>query len=199
MPSAAGLRLLGGVAACVTVLAGPAGAQAPAELSGSWILKLDVSNQADTVGSNQADTAGADSAPAALPSDLQPVLRRAGKPEEQQQLGRLIGMANPVAAFRITQTDTSVTFTNQDGFTYTVRPDRGRDSIVVGEEAIQVRARWRGRALEVEFRPPGGGRIIERYELADSRIFLRLEVVVEHGILAQRLWRPRMYRLEGSE
>jgi hypothetical protein len=105
-------------------------------------------------------------------------------------------MAQPVPAFRITHGDTALTFENDGGFTYVVRPEADWDSIPVGDEYTRVRARWRGRALEVEFRPSGGGRIIETYHLADSRTYLRLEVVVEHDALAQRLWRPRMYRLE---
>jgi hypothetical protein len=108
-------------------------------------------------------------------------------------------MAQPVAGFRITQADTALTFANHDGFTYVVHPGRDRDSIQAGDQTIRVRARWRGPALEVEFRPPGGGRIIETYQLADSRTYLRVEVVVEHDILAQRLWRPRMYRLSPTE
>jgi hypothetical protein len=123
------------------------------------------------------------------------LVRRGGKPEAQTQLRRLVGMAQPVPGFTIAQSDTAITFTNEDGFTYTVRPGRDRDSIAAGEEIIPTRARWRGKALEVEFRPPGGGRIVETYTLADSGLFLRVEVVVEHELLAQRLWRPRMYRL----
>ncbi|MDH5197768.1 MAG: hypothetical protein OEY20_10990 [Gemmatimonadota bacterium] len=138
----------------------------------------------------------ADSTPAGPPSDLRPVIRRRGRPEEQQQLNRLVGMASPVAAFRITQTDTAITILNDGGFTYSVLLNGSWGSIEDGEISIRVRARWRGRTLEIEYRPPGGGRLIENYALADSEVYLRLEVVVEHDILAQRLWRSRMYRLE---
>jgi hypothetical protein len=169
------------------VLAGAAAAQEPPDLTGQWILKV-------TPAADSAATT--DSAPPGPPSDLRPLVRPGHRPEEQEQLRRLLGMAQPVAAFTIDQSDSTVVFTNADGFSYTLYPGRGRDSIVAGDEAIDVRARWRRGALEVEFRPPGGGRIIETYALADSRVFLRVEVVIEHGSLAQRLWRSRMYRLE---
>lgn len=167
-------------------LAGALAAQEPPRLSGRWILKD--TPTADSV-------TGADSAPPGPPSDLRPLVRPGRRPEDQARLQRLVGMAHPVAAFAIDHSDSAVTFTNADGFTYAVHPAGGRDSLVVGADTIDVRSRWRGRSLEVEFRPPGGGRIVETYTLADSRVFLRLEVVVEHDALAQRLWRARMYRL----
>jgi hypothetical protein len=183
----------------LAAMAVPASGQSRPNLSGNWVLKTDTPPPADsaTAGADSAQIGGDTLAFGGPASDLRPVLRRRGRPEDDQQLRRLIGMAQPVAAFRITQADTAVTFVNEDGLTYVVRPGRDRDSIVVGDEVVRVRARWRGPALEVEFHPPGGGRIVETYLLADSRTFLRVEVVVEHDILAQRLWRPRMYRLAG--
>jgi hypothetical protein len=172
------------------LLAAPCVAQDRPDFSGSWMLKEALALPDSVLES--------DSAPP-IPSDLQPVLRRRGNPEDQQELGRLVAMAHPVAGFQIEQTDTAVTFENHDGFTYTLRPGAGPDSVLVGEEWIWMRARWRDRALEVEVRPPGDGRIIETYHMADSEIFLRLEVVVEHDILAQRLWRSRMYRLQDPD
>lgn len=166
--------------------AAPAGAQVRTDFSGHWMLK----------DAPVADTAAtADSEPTRPASDFRPIVRRRGKPEEQEQLRRLMGMAQPVAGFRIIQSDTTVTIVNDDGFSYTIHPGSKSDSLVVGEETVPIRSRWRGKHLEIEYRPPGGGRIIETYALADSGIFLRVEVVVEHDLLAQRLWRPRMYRL----
>lgn len=209
----------------LAAIAGPVSGQERPNLSGYWVLKVDLPAAADSAPSDSTatdstatdstatdsaatastatdstvtDSTAADSTPVGPPSDLRPVIRRRGSPAEQQQLNRLVGMASPVAAVRITQTDTTITFLNDGGFTYVVRPNGKRDSILDGETAIWVRARWRGRALEIEYRPPGGGRLIETYELADSKTYLRLEVVVEHDVLAQRLWRPRMYRLEES-
>jgi len=185
----------------LAVLALPATGQPRPNLSGHWVLKADPPSAADSAAAPApADSARmeGDSAGRGGPaSDLRPILGRRGRPEEQRQLTRLVGMAQPVAAFRLTQADTAVTFVNQDGFTYAVHPDRDWGSFVVGDLTIRVRARWRGPALEVEFRPEGGGRIIETYQLADSGAYLRVEVVVEHDTLAQRLWRPRMYRLAG--
>jgi len=172
------------------LLAPAAGGQGGPDLSGGWTLKD--APAPDTV------TAGDSAAPAPR-SDMRPVVRPGGRPEAQAQLRRLVGMAQPVTAFTITQSDTAITFANVDGFTYTVHPGRDRDSIVAGDDTIPVRARWRGSALEVEFRPSGGGRITETYTLADSGVFLRVEVVVEHESLAQRLWRPRMYRRQTAD
>jgi hypothetical protein len=175
--------------ACLMLPAVAAGQSRP-DLSGRWALK-----DATT----QDSAAAGDSAAPASGSDLRPLVRPGGRPETQAQLRRLMGMAQPVPALTITQSDTAVTFANADGFTYTVHPERSRDSITAGEETIRVRSRWRGGALEVEYRPPGGGRIVETYTLADSKAFLRVEVVVEHESLAQRLWRPRMYRRQTAD
>lgn len=197
----------------LAVLAPPVSGQSRPNLSGHWVLKADPTPTADsaavpadsartlgdsawTVG-DSARLAGDSARPGGPASDLRPILQRRGRPEEQQQLTRLVGMAQPVAAFRLTQGDTAVTFVNEDGFTYVVRPNGDWDSFVAGDQAIRFRARWRGPALEVEFRPEGGGRIIETYQISDSGAYLRVEVVVEHDILAQRLWRPRMYRRAG--
>ena len=192
---------LPGAALLLAILVAPAGGQSRPDLSGHWVLRTDPPPPADSAAATADSTRTVgDSAPMGGPaSDLRPILRGRGRPEEHQQLTRLVGMAQPVTAFRLTQADTAVTFVNQDGFTYAVRPNQDWDAFVVGDQTIRVRARWRGPALEVEFRPAGGGRIIETYQLADSRTYLRVEVVVEHDLLAQRLWRPRMYRLAATE
>jgi hypothetical protein len=176
------------VAAALALLAAPALAQARPDLTGRWVLKLEAPAGADSTAADDSTAAPATA------SDLRPVVRPRAAPDDQRQLSRLVGMAHPVPAFRIVQADTVVTFENDGGFTYAVRPGADWDSIRVGEEYTRLRGRWRGQALEVEFRPAGGGRITETYQLADSRTYLRLEVVVEHDALAQRLWRPRMYR-----
>lgn len=172
------------------LLTGGAGGQGGPDLSGGWTLKDTPAPDSVTAGDSAAPTPR---------SDLRPLVRPGSRPEAQAQLRRLVGMAQAVVSFTITQSDTAVTFANVDGFTYTVHPGRERDSITAGDDVIPVRARWRGSALEVEFRPPGGGRITETYTLADSGVFLRMEVVVEHESLAQRLWRPRMYRRQTAD
>jgi len=176
------------VLAAALAVAPPANAQKRPDLSGDWVLK-DAPVAPDSAVEEDSTSPGPR-------SDLRPLVKRRGSPEQRQQLSRLVGMAQPVPGFRIDQTDSTVTFTNPDGFAYTVHTERGRDSVQVGEEWIWMRGRWRNKRLEVEVRPPGGGRIIESYELADSRLYLRLEVVVEHDLLAQRLWRPRMYQIQ---
>jgi hypothetical protein len=170
-------------------------AQERPDLSGTWSLRQD-SAMAGATDSASADTVP----PGSPPSDLRPTIRGGGKEKDHRQLSRLLGMAQPVGEFRLTQTDTTVTVTNADGFSYTVRPGARSDPIVLPDSSrTDVRARWRSTALEIEYRPAGGGRIIERYELSDSRQFLRLEVTVEHDLLVQRLWRPRMYRRQPVE
>jgi hypothetical protein len=173
------------------LLAGPAVAQGHPDLSGHWVLK-------DAEPADTAAAADSTAAPAGV-SEFRPIVRRRGDPDDQEQLRRLIGMAAAVRGFRIAQSDTLVTITNDDGFAYAIHPGSRSDALVDGEVTIPVRSRWRGRSLEIEYRPPGGGRIIETYALADSGIFLRVEVVIEHDLLAQRLWQPRMYRLQADD
>ena len=109
-------------------------------------------------------------------------------------MSRLLGMAQPVPSFTLAQSDTAVVVTNEDGFSYTLHPDGRWRPMVTGADTLRVRARWRDGVLVAEYEPKGGGKLTERYHLADSRMFLRLEVTVEHKALMQPVWRPRIYR-----
>ncbi len=177
-------RLSVGLGVGALVMATAVSAQRPPDLRGQWALRPD----------GQDSVAATDSAGAPVEPPLRPLVRPGTSAKARERIGRLVGMAQAVASFQIEQTDTTITFINADGFTYTVRPDGPPTPILAGTDSIETRARWKRRQLEVEFRPPGGGKLVERYLLADSGLFLRLEVVIEDGSLAQRLWRPRMYR-----
>jgi hypothetical protein len=106
-----------------------------------------------------------------------------------------MAMSQPVRAFTIAQTDSSVTVTNDDGFAYTVYLD-GRKSALPFDDSLRVeaQAKWDDGALVIEYRPTGGGKLTETYHLADSRQYLRLEVAVEHKAMFRRFWQARMYR-----
>ncbi|MDH3496324.1 MAG: hypothetical protein OER21_06155 [Gemmatimonadota bacterium] len=178
------LRLPVGFGVGALLVATVASAQRPPDLQGQWTLRPD---GADSV--TVTDSAGPP-----LEPPLRPLVRPGTSAKARERIGRLVGMAQAVPSFQIEQADSTITFVNADGFTYTVRPDGPPTHVVAGTDSIETRARWKRRQLEIEFRPPGGGKLIERYLLADSGLFLRLEVVIEDGALAQRLWRPRMYR-----
>jgi len=121
--------------------------------------------------------------------------------EDRRQLNRLFGMAGEVPAFEINVVDTAVTITNQDGFSYVLVPDgQGRDFQLDDSTHLEVKAQWKRGDLVVEWKPDGGGKMTETYSLADSGVFLRLEVTIEHDRLSQKIWRTRMYRrADGSE
>jgi hypothetical protein len=57
---------------------------------------------------------------------------------------------------------------------------------------VRHRTRWDGTTLVVEWRPEGGGTLTERYQLADSGQYLRVDVTVEYQ--GFRRWDSRLYR-----
>ncbi|MEX0691831.1 MAG: hypothetical protein WD934_06990 [Gemmatimonadales bacterium] len=153
-------------------------AQQPRDLSGSWVL--------DRQPPAADSTAVAAGQTAAGP-------RTAGT----RQLSLLIGIAGAVPAFSVTQTDTSVTVTNADGFSYLLRPDGPELQLTIADSlVVRYRARWDGSFLQVEFRPNGGGKVTERYQLADSELYLRVDVTVEYERFRRQ--ESRLYRRNGS-
>lgn len=197
---------------CAVALVLPMAAQAQGRhpnLSGVWLLRGDSSATADTAAatpdsaSARDSIAKADSAAVGQRADSRTdgSGRTVGRSvprvtdKDRRQVGLLLGMAQPVASFTLAQSDSTLTVTNADGFTYTVYLD-GRKSILPLSDSVRVeaRAKWDDGALVIEYKPTGGGRMTERYRLADSRQYLRLEVSVEHGAMARPYWRPRMYR-----
>jgi hypothetical protein len=206
------------VMALLVAAALPAHAQRPPNLTGRWVMRAESlpPRGADSV-APPADSARADS----LRSDSMPpppgrrgevgergegrersggpIPRGRGPtPEERLQIGRLLGMAEVVPAFTLAQSDSAIVVTNEDGFSYTLYPDGRWHPLMTAADTLRVRARWQDGVLVAEYEPKGGGKLTERYQLADSRAFLRLEVTVEHKGLMRPVWRPRIYRKEDS-
>lgn len=179
-------RWIGVVLLVFLAVGGGLEAQAVPDLSGRWVRQLTAADTTLT-----ADAAGEEEWRGA------PTWARGGPvPErDQQQIARLLGMARPVSAVEIQQGDDEVTFTNEGGFTYSVRPDGRRREVVFDTLKLDVRARWRDGDLVVEWRPEGGGSISERYTLTTSRRFLRYEVSVQHHRMTG-WWQVRMYERE---
>jgi hypothetical protein len=200
----------------VAAAAMPLLAQRPPNLSGRWVLRADSlpPHRADSVvrapDSTRVDSVRTDSMPpqpperrgevgergegTGRPPGGMPPRARGPSPEERLQIGRLLGMAQPVPSFTLDQNDTAVVVTNEDGFSYTLHLDGRWHPLVTGADTLRVRARWRDRALVAEYEPKGGGKLTEQYHLADSRTYLRLEVTVEHKGLMRPVWQPRIYR-----
>jgi hypothetical protein len=104
-------------------------------------------------------------------------------------------MAQPVRAFRIVQSDSTFTVTNEDGFSYTVYLDGRKTTLPLSDSvSVETRAKWEDGALVIEYKPTGGGQLTETYHLADSRQYLRVEVAAEHKAMFRRFWQARMYR-----
>jgi len=200
--------------------AGTTGTQSTPNLSGRWVLKTEPNQAADSAAADtavsavdstaaMADSSTADSSQADSVSDSvgprapgRAGARRGGgrlgpNEQERRQLARLSAMSQPVSAFTIEQSDTTIVITNDDGFSYTLHPDNRRDAFVAAGDTIRVRAHWDEGTLVAEYEPPGGGKLTERYTLATSKEYLRLDVTVSHKALYRPAWRPRMYRKEG--
>jgi hypothetical protein len=104
-------------------------------------------------------------------------------------------MAQLVPGFELVQTDSTMLVINEDGFSYTVYLDGRKTELPLNDStSVEVKAEWKNGSLVVEYKPQGGGKMTETYSLADSGVYLRLEVKVEHGLLRQPAWEPRMYR-----
>jgi hypothetical protein len=185
----------------------PAHAQRPPNLSGHWVMRAESlpPRGADSA-VVQADSARTDSNPPlarergtergeTVGGRTGPPARRIGpNKEERLQVSRLLGMAQAVPSFTLEQSDSAVIVTNEDGFAYTLHPDGRWRPMVTEADTLRVRARWQDGVLVAEYEPKGGGKLTERYHLADSRVFLRLEVTVEHKALMRPVWHPRIYR-----
>jgi hypothetical protein len=208
------------LAIVLLLAAGTAGTQSRPNLNGRWVMRTEPKETADSAAVDTAATS-ADSA-AALPdsttadssrSDSPPEAagprgrggagrrpqggRRGPNEKDRRQLALLNGMSQPVPAFTIEQSDSAIVITNDDGFSYTLHPDNRRDEFVVGSDTIRVRAHWEDASLIAEYEPRGGGKMTERYTLALSKEYLRLDVTVTHKALYAPVWRPRMYRKDG--
>jgi hypothetical protein len=201
--------------------AGMTTSQARPNLSGHWVLRpapgtesadstaADTVNAADstalpmdtaTVDSARADTAaeGMEGREREGEEGRRQSARRGPDDQERQQLARLAGMSQPVQAFTIEQSDSGIVVTNADGFSYTLHPDNQRRDVVFGSDTLRVRAHWDEGSLVAEYEPRGGGKLTERYTLAMSKQYLRLDVTVEHKALYRPAWRVRMYRKDDS-
>jgi hypothetical protein len=194
-------RILLAILACGVLAPLPAAAQRPnPDLSGTWALRdsiprptPDSSAAPDTVvpdsGRRDADSAGV------RPGQPPRGRPRGPNPRERNQIGVLLGMAQPVRSFTVAQSDTTLTITNDDGFSYTVRLDGRKTTIPLSDSiSVETQAKWDDRALVITYEPTGGGKVTERYNLADSRLYLRLEVEVQHKAMFRRYWQTRMYR-----
>jgi hypothetical protein len=119
-----------------------------------------------------------------------------------QHFEMLRGIVRPVRAFTITQTGSSVTVAKEDGASVTVVP--GGDKIIMAHHdtvRVEVRAKWDDGVLAIEYRPAGGGTLVERYYLSDSRQYVRLETKVDYPDYSRwygQYWRSVMYRREGQ-
>ncbi|HET7038705.1 MAG TPA: hypothetical protein VFH97_02395 [Gemmatimonadales bacterium] len=195
------------VLACGVMTPLPAAAQRQKpNLTGSWVLRVDstarpapdsVRAAPDTVvpdsGRGESDSAGARRGE---PRRSRPV---GPSPRERSQIGLLLGMAQPVRAFAIAQSDTAITITNEDGFSYTVRLDGRKTTIPLSDSvSVEMQGKWDDGALILTYQPTGGGKVTESYHLADSRRYLRLEVEVTHKAMFRRYWQTRMYRRSDS-
>jgi hypothetical protein len=170
-------------------------------LSGAWALRDSIPTPAPARDSAAAaDTATRDTLDVPRDSAGQRVDprgpgRMGPNARDLRQIQRLIGMAQPVRAFAISQTDSSITITNEGGFSYTVPLDRRKAILPLDDSvSVEAQAKWEDGALVIEYRPTGGGKLTETYHLADSRRYLRLEVAVEHKAMFRRYWQARMYR-----
>ena len=118
--------------------------------------------------------------------------------DDQRQYRILVGMAQPSRSITFAPDGATVTVTYNDDLTFVLRPDGPAvHDTLGGEVPLAIRARWEDGALQVEFEPEGGGTYIERYALADSRLYLRVDARIDWGKIRGGAGWSEMYRKVG--
>jgi hypothetical protein len=194
------------VAACLPLITAPPRAlpqQDVPDLSGTWMIR-DTTAWRARVDSAAADTVRDTTTITEvlpLPGGGRLHMHRPANPDSSWPVFRqsllLQAMAQPVRAFTIAQTDSSITVVNEGGVAYTVYPNGDKTVVPLTDSIdVEIRAKWNDGVLVIEHRPSGGGKFTESYFLADSRQYLRIEVEVDYKISSfpQHSWRSRMYR-----
>lgn len=177
----------------IAVLLVPTGVGAAQQLgayAGRWVPKELV----DSAGREIADTS------IQIREPLRPVVTERLKSDDRRQFQVLVGMAQPSRSIAFDPTGDTLRVTFNDELTFVLRP--GGEPVLDtlgGELPLRVRARWKDRNLEIEFEPEGGGKYVEAYQLADSRLFMRVDARIEWGKIRGRASWSEMYRKVSGE
>lgn len=187
---------LAGPLLLIALAATPAAAQRRVpDLSGTWRLRDSAAAAAardQAPGGERDTTTVIDTIPVGGGGRM--YVRRPLEPDSRR-LRLLQGMAQPVPSFTLELTDSTLTVVNEDGFTYTVFLDGRKTTLPLNDSvSVEAKAKWDDRALVIEYRPSTGGRLTESYFLADSGLYLRLEVRIDQTSIRQPIWQARMYR-----
>lgn len=173
-------------------LASPAGAGAQqlGPYAGRWVPKELV----DSAGREVTDTT------IQIREPLRPVVTERLRPDDRRQFQVLVGMAQPSRSIEFNPAGDTVRVTFNDELTFALRPGGAPVLDTLGGEIpLRVRARWEDRNLAIEFEPEGGGKYVESYALADSRLFMRVDARIEWGkIRARASWSEMYQKVRGT-
>lgn len=166
------------LAAPLVSLAGCSAAGGPApelpDFSGTWVLNFDESE--DPRAQMQRDRPPGPG----VPPGARPAARPRVNPEEMQT--RMRAILQGQLAFKLIQTDSTVTFAGAEGAQLVYRTDgRWEGQSVEGLGDIRVRARWKGRKLVLDREFENGLKVSQTYELAPDGGQLHVKVKLSGG------------------
>ena len=172
----AGLSRKVTAAAAAALLAACSGASGIApdhpDITGTWVINLE---QSDRPGDQMERER-----PRGAPSQRPPG-EPGGEQRERFQQGFALMLQNSVA-FKITESDTTLTLLGAEGIERVLRPDgQKRVQRIEGLGNVTVKTRWKGDRLVIERTLENGVKITETLELASEGRQLFLELKISGG------------------
>jgi hypothetical protein len=138
------------------------------DITGTWVVNLELSDKPGDLVERER--------PQGAPGSREQ--GEGGERRERMQIGIAILLQNSVA-FKVEETDSSLTLTGAEGITRTFLVDgQERDRRIEGLGNVRVKARWRGDKLVIERNLEGGAKITEEFELArdGGQLFVKMKI-----------------------
>ncbi len=160
--------LLGAGIATSCASGGPDATPEHPDITGTWVVNLELSDKPGDVVERER--------PPGAPGGRE-------QPSDDERRSRLqIGVAlllqNSVA-FRVEETDSTLTLTGAEGITRTFYVDgKERERRIEGLGNVRVKARWRGDKLVIERNLEAGAKITEEFELSPDghQLFVKMRI-----------------------
>jgi hypothetical protein len=192
----------GSMLGCSSASTGSRGALAPEDLdlSGSWTLDLEVSDNPAEMMQQGGRADGAAGGRRPCGGGARPSGGRGGRgggrgtapsQADQQRMQQTMRIATqPPRRLVLEQRDSTVTIRNGAGRTLLLHTNwQSVEQEIEDGGQLEIKARWRGRELQIERKVYLGGKVIQKYSLSSSGDRLLVETQLETG----RTGQPRVF------